>query len=307
MSDEPVFRAESAGKKLARNSLWINICRELRAGVVLPLDDVRFMRTAVLAGPDGGDIGYLRTVCQTQPSEILAIDSDPVAARECETKHPGFRVVVGDCFETIKKQPRASFDVIAMDFCSTFSESLVTKVASLTPWIRSGGILAVGHMYGRDAPPRRKYGLRIQHKPVPGIKRRHAGATERMVYMWSGILDRAPCSDGVVPLFGLSYHSRTDARGTGSPMAWTVMRVMRLSKKILMGKARHGWADFGHYEILSGREAEQNLRELVSDEPWSRDSADFLAAAFSVPKGKIGAWRAVNTRTRRRPPAEAAK
>lgn len=297
----PTF--ESAAKKVARYLLWQEIVHAVRP---VAFDAVRSrrreLRIAVLAGPDGGDIGMLRAMLGITPPEVFAIDCDARAASSSEAVHPGFSVAVGDCFAMLRKEPRRSFDAIALDFYGPASPETLRGLAQITPWLRHGGVLAAAHSYGRepwwrgveerllrDHGCRRPSDGRFPEKSLASL-----GAEVRAQITGVSVMVGAPTSETAEPFLNLQYQSKREG-GAGTPMLWSMWKVHRAAGKRRPDPMRLDWHAMPFLCVPGGRVAGMMLREMTTTGPWGDAPAGLVALGLGISARTVAAQRAHRT------------
>jgi hypothetical protein len=137
------YGGESVGKKLARYTFW----HRAKAWM-----GERFFteKHLILASREGGDISVLRGF-GVPDRNIVAVDSNRLAARECQLKYPNVVICHGDVGEVAKRY-RKQIGVAFLDFCSwPTDESLDTIFRVAANAVRDESVLGYAFMRGRES------------------------------------------------------------------------------------------------------------------------------------------------------------
>jgi hypothetical protein len=144
------YGGESWNKKGARIFLLDAALRKLaREGVTRLRPPV----CMVLAGPDAADVRFLRAN-GVPPSNIIAVDTDPIACETARRVEPGCVVHEMDVVEAARLH-RESVDLLVLDLCAQLGEpavELFARVAGIA--CRSGAVAIAAFSYGRELPAR---------------------------------------------------------------------------------------------------------------------------------------------------------
>lgn len=138
------YKGDSVAKKIARLEFWLRVC-ELYAD-----KDRSKMKVLVLAGPQSGDVACLLGL-GFSPANIVAVDVERDRVEKVRKRFPDVRVYVGDVEAYCRKHER-EFDIAFLDWCDPLRPVVFRRTTSCMRAVRSGGLLAVEILNGRDMP-----------------------------------------------------------------------------------------------------------------------------------------------------------
>ena len=301
------YGGESNAKKLARATLWNHIWR-IRWKGGQNTDD----RILVLVGPEAADIRCLRAL-EVDPRRVTAVDTNAEHIEASRALVPEANYVAGDVFDYLAGEGRKGFDVMFLDFCGPTSAKCMDDVAKgvMHGLRRNEGIVAIGHMYGRE---RKESGRRInKHKSVlrnskKGKKsqktvkgKMRITAAARAAYWFKALAERFVGGRMLESTVAFITYQSSRKASHGVPMfyvAWIVHRLPRMLGKLGWDEANMAFSrKLGKVVLMKELGGDPDGKKVREEALYWAESypsvrvADFL----NLKRQQVAAWKAWRT------------